>query len=150
MSLMSINCNKLNWSLDIWSTLHWLLTFFVKKLFWIKIYLCGIIYKICLVRTRHSFSLSINSRNCLALQLHLLVQGQRWNNVNTKIMCHWRLSRVFILNFEQISHLDLALQLLTLNKQMPTSIRVSWGDWNILYNIKNIMYCVQECDIHRP
>ena len=32
---------------------------------------------------------------------------------------HWRLSGVFILNFEHISHLVLEFLLLTLNRQMP-------------------------------
>ena len=33
---------------------------------------------------------------------------------------HWRRSRVFIVDFEHISHLVLVFLLLTLNRQMPT------------------------------
>ena len=35
---------------------------------------------------------------------------------------HWRRSVVFIVNFEQISHIILVFPLLTLNKQMPAGL----------------------------
>ena len=55
------------------------------------------------------------------------------NNKNTRIRCeissqltietserrHWRLSGVFIVKFEHISHLVLVFLLLTLSRQMP-------------------------------
>ena len=38
---------------------------------------------------------------------------------------HWRRSGVFIVNFEQISHISLVFPLLTLNRQMPACIEIS-------------------------
>ena len=40
--------------------------------------------------------------------------------IKTQIQCHWRRSGVFIVNFEDISHLVLVFLLLTFNIQLPT------------------------------
>ena len=70
------------------------------------------------------------------------------NNGNTRAMCEisskltiktpeqhlWRRLCVFIINFEQISHIVLVFPLLTLNKQMPAGIYRS-GGWELFERV---------------
>ena len=45
--------------------------------------------------------------------------------INTPEQDHWRRSGVFIVNFEQNSHIILVFPLLTLNKKMPAGSGVN-------------------------
>ena len=50
------------------------------------------------------------------LILHLLVQNHNKNARTMCEICQWRRSVVFVVNFEQISHIVLVFSLLTWNK----------------------------------
>ena len=93
------------------------------------------------------------------LSQHLIVQSQQWKHKN-RVWNIWKVNNkytrmtsccsfgVFIVNFEQISHIVLIFPLLTLNKRMP-----AWHNANLFKNfitflgyVKRLLYffCVSE------
>ena len=87
------------------------------------------------------------------LSQHLIVQSQQWKHKN-RVWNIWKVNNkytrmtsccrfgVFIVNFEQISHIVLIFPLLTLNKRMP-----AWHNANLFKNfitflgyVKRLLY----------
>ena len=63
-----------------------------------------------------------------------------WATVNNKGTHYWRFSRVFIVNFKQISHSVPVFPLLTLNKQMPSILNCSTGIFKISQKVDRKMF----------